>query len=253
MFTHDIIFRGRECGEERRGRERGEERGRGDSREQSEATNHGREKRTLGPLFRGPQAQDLEFRSPSPSPWRWGGWSRSLPWGAERPHRCVPDHCRGRGGGGSPWAWLDPVRPAGRAKGGVRGDCWEGGGPGADPTGPCSSRLPGPTVCSQSKRSPSHPGGAPRRLPPSIVPDNFIQRGACCGHEAQCAGRSEARGQRSSLAEALGGTWTRRGDHPLPHPPSLGALALGRRVLRPLRPCCLSVGPWKRSPSVPVC
>lgn len=52
-----------------------------------------------------------------------------------------------------------------------------------------------PTICSQSKRSPSHPGEAQRQLPPSVVPDNSILLGACCSHEAHCAGRSEAKGQ----------------------------------------------------------
>lgn len=67
---------------------------------------------------------------------------------------------------------------------------------------------PSPTVYSQSKRSPSRPGDAWRQLPPSIVSDKSILLGACCSQEAHCAGRSEARGQRSNLAETLG-TWVR--------------------------------------------
>lgn len=223
----------------------GEDRGRGDSREKSRATGYPREKRTLGPPFRGPQAQDLEFRSPSPSPWRWG---------AERPTGVPPPVAWAEvevkaPAQAAPWAWLDPVRPAGRAKAGVRGDCRKGGGPGADPTVPRpntrarSSRLPRPTVCSQSKRSPSHPGGAPRRLPPSIEPDSFIQRVPAAVREHSVLG-----GQRP---EAKGHAWQRLWAAPGPGEGLIPCPTRG--VSRPLRPCGLPVGPRSRSPSVSVC
>lgn len=67
---------------------------------------------------------------------------------------------------------------------------------------------PSPTVCSQSQRSPEHPGGARRRLPPLIVPDNFILPAPATSHDVYLPGRSEARVQRSRLAEILG-TWIR--------------------------------------------
>lgn len=68
---------------------------------------------------------------------------------------------------------------------------------------------PSPTICSQSKRSPSHPGGAPRQLPPSVVPDNSILLRACCVPDAVMKHTVlEVRGQRSSLAEALV-TWVK--------------------------------------------
>lgn len=49
-FIHDIIFRGRECGEEERGREREKERRRGESRGKGKASSQGkeREKDSLG-------------------------------------------------------------------------------------------------------------------------------------------------------------------------------------------------------------
>lgn len=75
-FTHDIIFRGRECGE-------GEGGGRGKKKEEGEEI-EGRtkpgatEKRrvSLGPLLGGP-----EFRSLGPSPQRLGGLDKSPPVG----------------------------------------------------------------------------------------------------------------------------------------------------------------------------
>ena len=89
----------------------------------------------------------------------------------------------------------------------MHGDCQKGGRPGSDPKVPrprththlntCSTS---PTIFSQSKRSPSHPGGALRQLPPSIVPDNSILlSGWLRSQEAHCAGRSEARGQRTKV------------------------------------------------------
>lgn len=68
---------------------------------------------------------------------------------------------------------------------------------------------PSPTICNQSKRSPSHPGGARRQLPPSVVPDNSILLHACCVPDAVMKHTVlEVRGHRSSLAEALV-TWVK--------------------------------------------
>lgn len=229
----------------RRGEGEGEERGRGDSREQSRATGYRREKRTPGPPFRGPRAQDLEFRSPSPSPWRWG---------AERP-----------AGVSLPIAWAEV---------GVKHQLRQPPGPGGIQCGPqagqrqgceaIAGRVEGRAQTPQCRAQTQVLAARGSPVPLSAAKARGAQgtqeepRGDChhrlslttssSGEPAAVRKHSVLGGQRP---EAKGQAWQRLWAAP---GPGEGIIPCPTRcVPRPLRSCGLSVGPRSRSPSVSVC
>lgn len=118
---------------------------------------------------------------------------------------------------------------------------------------------PSPTICSQSKRSPSHPADAWRQVPPSIVPDNSILLGSLPQSQSTLCWKVRGQRPKVKLGRGSGHLGQVRGSSLAPPPGkesaclSLGAAALGSLCAMPLHPCCLSVGPPSRSPSVSVC